>query len=71
MTFMDCHVAALIAMTWLFLCLNALVAVGVNVIYYRHAYDDYVAGKTHPVRELAKEDESEKGRKENLRIIVN
>ena len=68
---MDCHVAALLAMTWLFLCLNALVAVGVNVIYYRHADDDYVTGKAHPVGELAKEDETEKGREENLRIIVN
>ena len=34
--------------------------VSVNIIYNRHAYDDDVTDKTHPVWELAKEYQAEK-----------
>lgn len=40
--------------------------VSVNIIYNCHAYDDDVADQTHPVRELAEEDQTEKCREENL-----
>ena len=53
------------------LCFNALVTVCINVIHYRHTNNYYVAGKAHPVWELAEEYKTKKGREENLRIIVN
>ena len=37
------------------------VAVSVNIIHNCHGDDDDVAGKAHPIRELAKEDQPEKG----------
>ena len=46
---------------WSFSRIHFRVPVSVNIIHNCHGDDDDVAGKAHPIRELAKEDQPEKG----------